>query len=81
MKAITNARLIDGTGYPPIENATVVVNNNGIEAVGTGDSVEVSPDAEKIDASGMTLLPGLIDCYDHLANFSYELAPVGPYRT
>ena len=74
MKAITNARLIDGTGHPPIENATVVVNNKSIEAVGAADSVEVSPDAEKIDASGMTLLPGLIDCHDHLANFNYELA-------
>ncbi len=74
MKAITGVTLIDGTGGPPISNATVLVDGDRIEAAGAKDAVGVPPDAETVDASGMTLLSGLIDCHDHLASFSYEIA-------
>ncbi len=74
MKAITGATLIDGTGEPPVNNVTVLVDGDHIEAVGPADSVAVPPGADVIDATGMTLLPGLIDCHDHLASFTYELA-------
>ena len=30
--------------------------------------------AEVIDVTGMTLLPGLIDCHDHLASHGYALS-------
>ena len=74
MKAITGARLIDGTGSPPVENTTIVVNESRIQACGLGGTVQVPQNAEVIDAEGMTMLPGLIDCHDHLANFGYDLA-------
>ena len=74
MKAISGATLIDGTGGPPIQNATVVVDDDRIVAAGPGGEVQVPSGADAIDGSGMTLLPGLIDCHDHLSNFSYELA-------
>jgi imidazolonepropionase-like amidohydrolase len=72
MKAITGVTLIDGTGREPVQNAAVLVNGDRIEAAGQG--VQVPPDAEVVDASGMTMLPGLIDCHDHLASMSYEIA-------
>ncbi|MCH8109875.1 MAG: amidohydrolase family protein, partial [Chloroflexi bacterium] len=74
MKAITGATLIDGTGNSPVENATVLIDGDRIELVVAAESVQIPPDAEVIDASGMTLLPGLIDCHDHLASFGYDLA-------
>ena len=74
MKAITGATLIDGTGSPPVENATVLINADRVEAAGPNGSVSAPPGSEVIHASGMTLLPGLIDCHDHLAYFRYELA-------
>jgi imidazolonepropionase-like amidohydrolase len=74
MKAITGATLIDGTGSVPVQNTTVLVDGGQIKAVGPAGSVQLPPDAEVIDASGMTLLPGLIDCHDHLASMSYEIA-------
>ena len=74
MRAITGVTLIDGAGVSPVPNATVVVDGSRIASAGASAGVEVPPGAEVIDASGLTLLPGLIDCHDHLANFGYELA-------
>lgn len=74
MKLIEGARLIDGTGGPPVADAAVLVNDQGrIEAVGARESVASPPGTEVISASGMTLLPGLIDCHDHLSSFTYDL--------
>ena len=74
MKAITNATLIDGTGKDPVHDATVLVDDDRIEAVGPRGRIQIPSEAEVVDAHGMTLLPGLIDCHDHLASFSYEMA-------
>ena len=74
MKAITGATLIDGTGGPAMGNAIVLIDEDRIEAVGPAGSIQVPADAEVVDGSGMTLLPGLIDCHDHLASMSYEIA-------
>jgi imidazolonepropionase-like amidohydrolase len=74
LKAITGATLIDGAGSTPVQNTTVLVDGDRIQEVGPSGSLEVPPDADVIDGSGMTLLPGLIDCHDHLASMSYEIA-------
>ena len=74
MKLITDATLIDGTGSPPLADAAVLVTDDGlIEAVGARAAVAAPPDAQVIKATGMTLLPGLIDCHDHLSSFTYDL--------
>ena len=74
MKIITGATLVDGTGSPPLTDSAVLVNDVGrIEAVGRRQEVVAPPDAEEIDATGKTLLPGLIDCHDHLSSFTYDL--------
>ena len=68
--AVVNARLIDGTGAAPVENATIVITNKKFEAVGPKDKVAVPKDAEIIDAKGRTVIPGLIDAHVHMANFA-----------
>ncbi len=74
MKLIEGATLIDGTGGPTIADAAVLVNEQGrIEAVGSKESLAWPPGTEVISATGMTLLPGLIDCHDHLSSFTYDL--------
>ena len=66
--------LIDGTGSPPVASATVLVNDAGrIEAVGPEGLVPLPAGAEVIPIPGATLLPGLIDCHDHLALHGYGL--------
>jgi imidazolonepropionase-like amidohydrolase len=73
MKVLTNARLVDGTGASPQIGATIVVDNDRIETV-TGRVADFPTHAEVIDCAGMTVLPGLIDVHDHMANHRYDLA-------
>ncbi len=65
---LTNARLIDGTGAEPVENVSVLVADGRIDWVGTdATSHPGTQGAESIDASGKTLMPGLIDCHVHFS--------------
>jgi imidazolonepropionase-like amidohydrolase len=64
VQAWVGARIIEGTGKPAIENATLVVRNGRIEAV--GKRVKVPTGAERIDATGKTIIPGLINAHGHL---------------
>ena len=59
--AIKNARVFDGASV--MQNATVIVENGLIKAV--GKDVAAPAGAEVIDATGHTLLPGLIDSHTH----------------
>src|SRR6266852_255135 len=74
MIVLKNGRLIDGTGAGPVDGATIVIRNDRIEAVTTGNESDFPPDTEIIDVGGLTILPGLIDCHDHMANHRYDLA-------
>ena len=74
MQALVGATLIDGTGRPSLTDSAVLVDNGRIEAVGSRAAVTLPPGADVIDLAGLTLLPGLIDCHDHLASHGYEVA-------
>src|SRR5260221_603734 len=73
MKILKGGRLIDGTGAAPVDGATIVLRDNRIAAVTTRNQSDWPEDAEIIDVSGKTVLPGLIDCHDHMANHRYSL--------
>jgi len=60
------ARLIDGTGAAPIENAIVVVTDDHIVAAGRQGSVSIPAGARTIDLGNATLLPGFIDAHTHI---------------
>ena len=64
--ALRAARLIDGTGAAPINNAIVIVTNNKITAVGDTNSVRIPLGVKVIDLGNVTLLPGFIDAHTHL---------------
>jgi imidazolonepropionase-like amidohydrolase len=60
------ARLITGDGSTPIENSAFVVENNRITAVGRRAEVTVPAGARRVDLSGKTVIPGLIDAHSHI---------------
>ena len=74
IRVLKGGRLIDGTGAGPVAGATIVIRDGRVEAVTTRAMDEWPQDAQIIDASGMTVLPGLIDCHDHMAMHGYDLA-------
>lgn len=63
---LSNGSLIDGTGSAPIPGTDVVINGDNISAVGPHGTVAVPAGARTIDASGMTIMPGLIDAHCHV---------------
>lgn len=66
--AIDNVRIIDGTGTDPIENGRIVIKGDRIARIGTAASVAVPAGAERVDLSGRTIIPGLIDLHFHIEN-------------
>ena len=68
--ALTGARLIDGTGRPPIPKATVVVDGRTIAQAGPAAQVTLPSDMRIIDLHGQTLMPGLIDGHVHLLAYA-----------
>jgi imidazolonepropionase-like amidohydrolase len=71
---IRSVTLIDGTGAPPLENATIVVEDGRIAAVGREDGQR--PGAEVIEGRGLWAVPGLIDTHVHLELVGREALPV-----
>ena len=64
--ALTDARLIDGTGHAPIAHAVVIVRDGRIEAAGPAASVRVPRGVSTIDVGGRAVLPGLWDMHAHV---------------
>ena len=70
MLALTNVRLIDGTGHDPIENMAIIIDGNRIKNVGL---VTGYPDnTNVVDLRGLTVMPGLIDCHLHLGGLTVD---------
>lgn len=62
---IEHARLIDGLGGPAQEEMSVLISGGRIAQIG-GQNVD--RDVDTLDASGLTVLPGLVDSHVHLAS-------------
>ncbi|AOH35802.1 amidohydrolase family protein [Luteimonas sp. JM171] len=77
--AFTNARIVTmrdaENGQEVIENGTIVLNGNTIAAVGAAGEVQVPAGANVIDASGKTIVPGMIDVHAHASNFGSGVVP------
>jgi hypothetical protein len=63
--AIVGGTLVDGTGAPALPDATVVISKGRIVAAGPRAKVRIPGGANKVDARGKTILPGLWDMHAH----------------
>ncbi len=65
IKAYTNATI-----YPvssgKIEKGTLLIKGDTIISVGPSDKVDIPADAEQIDCTGKTIIPGLICTHSHI---------------
>jgi imidazolonepropionase-like amidohydrolase len=68
IRAFTGARVIDGTDRGPVDNATIVVRNGRIAAVGPAGRVTVPEDAQRVALTGKTVIPGLLNAHGHVGN-------------
>jgi len=66
--------LIDGTGREPVRDAVVVVEGERIRYAGPRASAEWPESVHTYSTEGLTLMPGLIDCHDHLAHTGLDMA-------
>ena len=64
--AIVGARLVDGTGAAAVNDSVILVSGDRITAAGPRASVQVPQGATVVNASGKTVIPGLIDVHCHL---------------
>jgi hypothetical protein len=72
--AIAGVTLIDGTGAPPLDNATIVIDGDTIASVGQGAPAPAGADV--IDGAGRWVTPGLIDTHVHVELVGRESLPL-----
>lgn len=61
------ARVIVGDARPPIERATFVVDGGRITQIGSAEQVRVSDGARRVDLTGKTVMPTIVDTHTHLS--------------
>ena len=76
--ALRCGRLLDVKTGKVERDQVVIVTGNKITAVGPAASVPIPEDAETIDLSRATVLPGLADMHTHLVDDAEGYAVAGP---
>jgi imidazolonepropionase-like amidohydrolase len=60
------ARIITGDAAAPIENGALLVENGRIVRVGRSGEVQAPPGATRVDLTGKTIIPALVDAHSHI---------------
>ena len=63
---IRKARVLDGENPTPILDQDILISQGKIAAMGTTGSIDTPPDIPVLDATGKTVMPGLIMVHEHL---------------
>jgi len=64
--ALTNARVIDGTGAPAKANQTLILRGGTIALMGGSGTVTPPEGATVIDLTGKSVMPGIVMVHEHL---------------
>jgi N-acyl-D-aspartate/D-glutamate deacylase len=60
------ARLITGDEAPPVEDSAFVVREGKFTSVGRRGEVKVAEGTARVDLTGKTIMPGIIEAHAHL---------------
>ena len=60
------ARLIVGDGSPPIEDSAFLVEGDRFGQVGRRGEIQVPAGAVRVDLTGKTIMPALVDAHSHI---------------
>lgn len=71
--AVVGGTLLDGTGRPAVTDAAIVMAGGRFQQVGRRGQVRLPEGAEIIEATGKTILPGLLDGHCHYQDWMDEL--------
>ena len=63
--ALTNVRVVDGSGAPAVEGQTIVIQDGKIASVTPASQARIPPGARTMDLSGHTVIPGLVGLHNH----------------
>ncbi|HWO00617.1 MAG TPA: amidohydrolase family protein [Blastocatellia bacterium] len=66
---LTHVRIIDGTGAAARDDQTIVIAQGKIQSIGAteaGAPASVPANAQTVDLSGCTVLPGLVGMHNHM---------------
>jgi imidazolonepropionase-like amidohydrolase len=64
--ALTNVRVIDGTGAAPRDDQTILISGGKIQSIGPTASTTYPADARSLDLKGYTVMPGLVGMHNHM---------------
>ena len=72
---VEGARLITGDGDAPVENSAFLIENNKFSRVGKKGQITAPAGAMRVDLTGKTVMPSLVDAI--LTSAGMSSAPVG----
>ncbi|OFW01277.1 MAG: hypothetical protein A3I61_15375 [Acidobacteria bacterium RIFCSPLOWO2_02_FULL_68_18] len=72
--AFEGARLISGDGGPAVEDAVFLVQGDRFTAAGRRGALPVPDDARRVDLTGKTVMPAMVDLHGHIG---YQDVPAG----
>ena len=81
MDAITCTTALLGESLTPVPDAVILLSDGRIAGAGPSSSVEIPAHADVFDASGMTLVPGFIDCHVHIGFYEPRSLLLGGITT
>src|SRR5687768_8320395 len=64
--ALTNVRVIDGTGAAPRDDQTILISGGKIQSISPTASTTYPAGARTLDLKGYTVLPGLVGMHNHM---------------
>lgn len=64
--ALVGATIIDGTGAPAQGDQVIVIRDGEIAAIGSSIGIQVPEAAQIVNASGKTIIPGLVMLHEHM---------------